>query len=459
MNVAVNQILQMTNTDKRFDLMILGMGMTGLSCAEFFHGSGKSMAIADSRYSPPGLETARTLYPDIQLYLGPFDPEILCSAKEIIISPGLSLSEPAISIARQAGVQVIGDIEIFCQKATRPIIAVTGSNGKSTVASLIYRMIEASGKQVKLGGNIGTPALGLLDKPEPDYYVLELSSFQLETTTSLNAAAAVVLNVTEDHMDRYAGLKEYAEAKLRIYNGTGTMVVNLDEEVVTSISINNRNVIYYTTGHPGNNEFGLLDINGNRYITFGDKAVCPVTDLPIHGIHNISNVLAALALGSAIGLHTDCMLEAVRNFQGLPHRCQWVARIKGADWYNDSKATNVGASCAAIEGLGGENNLILIAGGEGKGADFSRLAKVSSGRVREVILLGRDANRMAAVMQEVCKVSFAIDMESAVRLAFERSLTGDIVLLAPACSSLDMFRDYQHRGDEFVSAVARVSQE
>lgn len=459
MNVAVDQILCMKDIEKKFDVMILGLGKTGISCARFFSSGDKNIALADSRLEPPGLETARTLFPDIPIYLGAFDAEVLCSARELIVSPGLSPAEPAIDSARRAGIGIIGDIEVFCQQATRPIIAVTGSNGKSTVASLVYSMIERSGKQARLGGNIGVPALDLLNEAEPDFYVLELSSFQLETTRSLNAAAAVVLNVTEDHMDRYADLDEYAEAKLRIYRGTGAMVVNLDDDIVASVDRSNRNVICYTAGEPGISELGIREIDGRRYIAMGEKTVCAADELPLHGNHNLSNMLAALALGTAIGLPVDSMLAALRDFHGLPHRCQWVTRIKEVDWFNDSKATNVGACCAAIEGLAGSDNLILIAGGEGKGADFSRLAEVSPGRVKQAILIGRDANRLAAVLQDVCNVCFAVDLDTAVRLAFDTSVPGDVVLLSPACASLDMFTDYQHRGNEFVGAIARICRE
>ena len=456
MSVAVDHILRMTNIEKKYDVMILGLGKTGVSCAEFFHGQNKLVAIADSRLEPPGLESVCTQFPDIPLYLGPFDPDILCTAAELVVSPGLSIAEPAIDKASQAGVKVTGDIEIFCRHAASPIVAVTGSNGKSTVASLIYRMLKAAGKQVLLGGNIGTPALQLLREPAPDYYVLELSSFQLETTTSLNAVAAVVLNVSEDHMDRYANLREYAAAKLKIYNGTGAMIVNLDDEIAASISGNNRPVIRYSTGEPAAGEFGVRDVDGNSYIACGEKIICPVADLPLHGVHNISNALAALALGSAVGVPIDAMLSALRAFEGLPHRCQWVTRVNGVDWINDSKGTNVGASCAAIEGLAADRNLILIAGGDGKGADFTRLAEISAGRVREAILIGRDANRLAGVLEGVTTVNFATDMNAAVRLAFERSIPGDIVLLSPACASQDMYTDYQHRGNEFIDAIDRT---
>ena len=237
------------------------------------------------------------------------------------------------------------------------------------------------------------------------------------------------------------------------------MIINLDDEMVASMSASNRPVVRYTTRQPAAGEFGIRAVNGNSYIACGENPICPASELPLHGIHNLSNTLAALALGSAIGLPIDSMLTALRGFEGLPHRCQWVTRIKGVDWINDSKGTNVGASCAAIEGLAADRNLILIAGGDGKGADFTRLADVSAGRVREAILIGRDANRLADVLRGVTRVSFATDMNAAVRLAFDRSMPGDIVLLSPACASQDMFTDYQHRGNEFVDAIAGVCRE
>lgn len=457
MSAAVDHMIYMTNSKKKFDVVILGLGKTGTSCAGFYSGRSESVAIADSRDDPPGLETARSRFPDVPLYLGGFDRQLLCSAGVLVVSPGISVMEPAIQAAHKAGVRVIGDIELFCQNTTRPIVAVTGSNGKSTVASLVSKMIESAGQQVKLGGNIGLPALDLLSGPEPEFYVLELSSFQLETTSSLHAVAAVVLNVSEDHMDRYPGMEQYANAKTRIYNGCGTMIMNLDDEIVAATARPDRSSICYTGREPAAGEFGIHVRDGTRFIAYGENLICPESDLPLPGSHNTANAMAALALGTAIGLPMDSMVTALREFKGLPHRCQPVAQINGTDWINDSKGTNVGASCAAIEGLAGSNNLILIAGGDGKGADFSRLAQIAAGRVREAILIGRDANRMAAVLQDVTNINFAGDMEAAVTLAFAKASAGDVVLLSPACASLDMYTDYQQRGNAFIAALDRIS--
>ena len=457
MSLAPDKFLRTKPVEKKYDIVILGLGKTGMSCARFFTERGVSMALMDSRLHPPGLDAVKTSYADVPLYLGGFDWEVLASAREIIVSPGISIKEPAINRAHQAGVTVVGDIEIFCRHARRPIVGVTGSNGKSTVASLVHQMIQASGRTSMLGGNIGTPALDLLPGPEPEFYVLELSSFQLETTSSLNAAAAVVLNISEDHMDRYANLQEYATTKFRIYNGSGTMVINLDDKMGAAFSQENRQNIYFTVGVPGQRTYGIREYQGKQVIAYGDNDVCPVEYIPIHGRHNIANTLAALSLGTAIGLPTPGMLAGLRAFQGLPHRCQWLRRVDDVDWYNDSKGTNVGASCAAIQGLAGANNVILIAGGDGKGADFTPLAATAAGRVRSAILIGRDAARLAEVLRGVTNVCFALDMDAAVRLAHHQSRPGDIVLLSPACASLDMFTDYTQRGAEFAAALARVN--
>lgn len=459
MGLAIDKLSGMTSIDNKFDLVILGLGKTGISCVRFFSNKTKTIAIVDSRFEPPGLEIIANDFPDIPLYLGSFNEEILCSANELIVSPGIAINEQSIKQAIKAGVRVIGDIELFCQHVSKPIIAITGSNGKSTVAILFSKMIEASGKSVELGGNIGTPALDLFLKQEPDYYVLELSSFQLETTKSLNAIAAVVLNITEDHMDRYSNFKEYAFAKQRIYAGTGTMVINLDDDIVAAFTRNNRKTICYTTKGPGKNAFGIRVKNGNSYIVYGESDLIAITDLGIRGKQNISNAMAALALGTTINLPIESMLSVLQDFQGLPHRCQWISNINGVDWYNDSKATNVGATCAAIESLAGNNNMVLIAGGEGKGADFSKLAEVAAGRVKATILMGSDANRLANVLKGIVDIYFALDMNAAVKLAYGISAAGGIVLLSPACASFDMFEDYQQRGVEFIEAISRCSHE
>ena len=452
--------LDMTNTGKKFDLMILGMGKTGLSCLKYFSNRNKSIAMMDSREFPPELDSIKKGYPDIPLYLGKFDQEKICMAELLIVSPGISVNEPSIKTARECGIKIFGDIEVFCNNVSRPVLAVTGSNGKSTVASLISDMIENSGRQVKLGGNIGTPALDLISQDEPDYYVLELSSFQLETTESLNAIASVILNISEDHMDRYSGIESYTAAKKKIYTGTGTMVINLDDDLVSAMVTSDRKYICYTTrDNPRENTFYLTRNNGSIFITYANQQLLDINSLSLSGRHNVSNCMAALALGTAIGLPVAAMLTVLQKFQGLPHRCQWVTNLGGVDWYNDSKATNVGACRAAIEGLAGDNNIILIAGGQGKGADFSRLSEVCNGKVRAAVMIGADAGLLANAIQDSVEIYNSIDMVSAVALAHQLSRPGDIVLLSPACASLDMFDDYKHRGQVFINAVERLNRQ
>lgn len=456
---ALDKFSGMTNTDRKFEHLILGLGKTGVSCVSYLSGRSRSFAIADSRFDPPGLEKISREYPDIPVYLGAFDPDILATAQELIVSPGIAVSEPAIQKALHAGVKIIGDIELFCRHVAKPVIAVTGSNGKSTVASLISSMISASGKTAELGGNIGTPALDLIGREAPDYYVLELSSFQLETTNSLRAVAAVILNISEDHMDRYSNIDVYASVKQRIYENAENIVINLDDEILSGLAGLNKKCLCYSTDSAIKGDFGIHQNNARMYITNGQEDLIDVSDLPLRGMHNISNVLAALALGTIINLPIDSMVSALRGFKGLPHRCQFVANIHGVDWFNDSKATNVGACCAAVEGLAGDCNLILIAGGQGKGADFTRLAETAGGRVKAAILMGTDAGRMGDVLNGVTEVYFALDMDAAVILAKQISTAGDVVLLSPACASFDMFDDYQHRGSKFMEAVTGVEQQ
>jgi len=438
--------------------IIIGMGKTGLSCARFLAGRGQPFAIADSRNSPPELENFIRRYPDVEVYTGEFDPALLASAALLVISPGVPVAHPAIQYARAHGTQLTGDIELFARHANAPVVAITGSNGKSTVASLISTMIAASGLEVCLGGNFGTPALDFLDKPAPDFYVLELSSFQLETVSSLNAVVSVVLNISADHMDRYTGLDEYTGAKQRIYAGTGTMVINQDDSRVSAMKLADRNTIGFSLSEPDAGDFGLRQHDGQEWLSQGMILLMPVASMMLKGRHNIANALAALAMGQAIGLPFGKMADVLKSYSGLPHRCEWVAEFNGVTWINDSKGTNPGASCAAIEGLAHDNDMVLIAGGDGKGADFTELANSVSGRVHATVLVGRDANRIATALAGKTQVYFATGMDAAVRTAAEVARPGDKVLLSPACASLDMFRDYQDRGHRFIEAVISLKE-
>lgn len=442
-----------------YDYIIIGLGKTGLSCARFIAGQGHSFAVVDSRSHPPELEKFEREFAGVPLFRGEFDPALLASAGHLIVSPGVAMSHPAIQHALRHNIEVIGDIELFARHANAPVVAVTGSNGKSTVVALVSAMISAAGFDVCLGGNFGTPALSFLDRSAPDFYVLELSSFQLETVSSLDARAAVVLNITEDHMDRYTGLDDYALAKSRIYSGTGTMIINLDDNRVQAMSRPDRKSIGFSLSAPGPDNFGLIRRDGVDWLALGNQPLLPGTAMLLQGRHNISNALAALALGHAIGLPFEPMLTTLKNFTGLPHRCEWVADHGGVTWINDSKGTNPGAACAAIEGLAEGEDLVLIAGGEGKGADFSTLAKAVRGRVHDVVLIGRDAGIIASALQGSTVIHHATSLEGAVRKAAGLARPGDKVLLSPACASFDMFRDYQDRGHQFIESVIRYTME
>ena len=440
-----------------YDSVIVGLGMTGLSCIRHLARLGESLAAVDSRLQPPYLAEVRAEFPDLPLHLGDFDADFLPAAGRLVVSPGVSLDEAPIRVARDAGMEIVGDIELFARQCARPVVAVTGSNGKSTVATLVHHMVEQSGRSAALGGNIGSPALDLLVAPEPDFFVLELSSFQLQTTSSLNAAAATVLNLTEDHLDRHHSLADYAAAKERVYQGDGAMIINLDDAVARAMVRPHRQCLEFTLGKPRRGQFGVQDKGGESWLCRGEEALLATRELGIRGEHNHANALAALALGTAIGLPKEGMCRALRSFTGLPHRCRWVARIDDVDWFNDSKGTNVGASCAAIHGIATGRNVILIAGGDGKGADFAPLADVITAQVKALVLIGRDGPRIAQSVAGRAPLQYATDMQQAVLACKRAAQPGDVVLLSPACASFDMFSNYMARGDAFVAAVRELA--
>lgn len=433
-------------------VLIVGLGSTGLSAARFLAARGAALAVTDSRPEPPALAELKEELPDVAVFLGGFDAGAFERADCVVLSPGVSPHEPAVAAAQARGTPVIGDIELFARYAQAPVVAITGSNGKSTVTALLGEMARAAGREVRVGGNIGTPALELLQSTEPDLYVLELSSFQLETTESLDARAAVVLNVSEDHLDRYAGLDEYAATKARIYQGSGVMIVNADEPRVAPMSRTDRRLARFALTPPAAGDYGLCADAGREWLCRGAERLLPADALPLSGRHNLANALAALALAEAVGLPRDAQLRALRRFGGLPHRMQWVAERDGVTWFNDSKATNVGAALAAIAGAPGER-LVLIAGGEGKGQDFRPLRAAMQTRGRAAVLIGRDAVRIEAALDGVVPVAHAPDLPQAVALASGLAEPGDSVLLAPACASFDMFRGFEHRGEVFMAAV------
>lgn len=438
--------------------VVVGLGITGLSCVRYLRAQGQKCKVVDSRSNPPGLAELQAQFPEVEIELGGFDKQTLIQARELIMSPGVSLQTEAIAAAINAGVPVTGDIDIFSRKAQTPIVAVTGSNGKSTVVAVLAKILESAGKRVAVGGNLdaglGRPALDLLSD-EADFFVLELSSFQLETTEKLNAEVAVILNLSEDHMDRYADMNDYLKAKQRIFRGCRKIVCNRDEFVSRPPQFGELPVWDFGFSKPGVNGVGLLDSGSGQYLAYQFEPIIRVDELKIIGQHNIANVMAAIALALALDVELDAVADGIRKFSGLPHRCQWVREIRGIDFYNDSKGTNVGATVAAVEGLGQRTvgHVLLIAGGVSKGADFRPLIPVLNRWVREVILIGQDAMEIAALIDKDLPVHFAADLVEATALALAHADSGDAVLLSPACASFDMFDNFQHRGVAFTEAV------
>jgi len=436
--------------------LVVGLGRTGLSCVRHLSALGVPVAVCDSRREPPALERLAAEFPAVPVHLGGFPEGVLARAAALVVSPGVSPREPALAVAAARGQPVIGDIELFARAARAPVLAVTGTNGKSTVTTLVARMIEAAGRAVRAGGNLGPEALALLEDEPPELYVLEVSSFQLETTCSLEPLAAAVLNVSPDHLDRHASLVEYAAAKRRVFRGSGTMVLNADDPLVAAMREPGRRVLEFTLGPAGEGRFGLVEADGHEWLAVGARRYLPARELGLRGRHNVANALAALALGTAVGLAPERMVEALASFRGLAHRCELVAMKGGVRWYNDSKATNVGAAVAAIDGLAPEGPLVLIAGGEGKGQDFRALAQALPGKVRAVVLVGRDADRLERAIAGRVAVRRAGGMREAVRTAGALARPGDAVLLAPACASFDLYESYEHRGRDFAAAVGEV---
>lgn len=431
--------------------LVVGLGKTGLAVARFLARRGGEVAVTDDRAEPPGLAALKAELPDVALFLGGYSDAALARADSLVVSPGVAAQDPFVVRARALGLPVHGDIQLFAAAARAPIVGISGTNGKSTVTTLLGLMAAAAGRDVRVGGNLGTPALDLLEATEPDLYVLELSSFQLELTDHLPLAAGAVLNVAPDHLDRYADVAAYAAAKARLYYDAAVSVVNRDDPRVMAMGAAKRRVVSFGLDAPAAGQYGLAD----GWLARGGDKLMPMDNLKIPGRYNVANALAALALGAAVGLPDDAMLATLAEFRGLPHRMSFVAERGGVAWYNDSKATNVGAAVAAIAGAGSKP-VVVIAGGDAKGQQFGEFAVALAGRARAVVLIGRDADRIAAALGDSVMHERAADMDAAVRRAAELAQPGDRVLLAPACASLDMFANYAARGDAFAAAVGRL---
>ena len=446
--------------DKVVDTVIVGLGTTGMSVARYLSDQNREFAVVDSRQTPPCADELLSLNDSKPAYhFGDFKTPLLTNAQQVIVNPGIAVSTSEIASAKKAGAEVIGDVELFFReiKSSKPVIAITGSNGKTTVTTLLDLMAKESGIDVGTGGNIGTPALDLLTKPSTELFVLELSSYQLETTPSLQTLAAVILNLSEDHLDRYDNnIEQYAKAKALIYNNCQHVIYNREDQYSTRFatqSTNNKSICSFGLDKPAKGHYGLQTQEGIKWLAKGDDLLMPVSDIKQVGKHNLANSLAALALGEIAGFKLSAMLKVLSEFTGMQHRTQWVGKFNQVNFYNDSKGTNVGATLSALSGLSGKT--VLIAGGQGKGADFLPLKSVIVEKARAVVLIGADAEKISAIVHSSIPQSFADSMQEAVQQAYDFAdrEAGDNVLLSPACASFDMFENYIQRGQVFIEAV------
>ena len=451
-----------THTQKQ--VLVVGAGASGLSCVRHLLRHGCAVRLLDTRHIPPHLAELRRLLPAHAIHLGDWPAAAFDGVDEIVVSPGIGLDQPALAGAAGRGGPLLGGIELFARAVRRPVLAITGSNGKSTVTTLVGEMLRGAGLEVAVGGNLGPPALDLLTDPEPDAYVLELSSFQLERTHSLRPAVACVLNLSPDHLDRHASLADYAAAKARVLQGAGVAVLNRDDATVAGFATAlgpAQRVSWFGLGAPaGTDDVGLVQRADGPWLAHGAKALMPAAALRLPGRHNLANALAAVALVSAYGAPQPGALAALRAFAGLPHRTQWVAEHAGVAWYDDSKGTNVGATLAAIHGLAPtrpSGRLVLILGGQGKGQDFAPLRQALATHGRAAVLIGESTELLAATIGDAVPCERVADMPAAVAAAARLAQPGDGVLLSPACASFDMFTGYAERGDAFATAARALS--
>jgi len=429
-------------------VLVVGLGNTGISVAHYLQGLNFNFAIIDSRGKPPMMDEFFQQMPDTPVFTGGFDEAAFKVATHLVVSPGVSLNEQAIMKAIANGSKIVSDIDLFACSVDAPIVAISGSNGKSTVTTMLGEMAKATGMKVGVGGNLGTPALDLLAL-NAQLYVLELSSFQLERTSALNAVAATVLNVSADHLDRHVDMAEYAREKQRVFRGDGVMVINADDPVVYAMRDDSRKVFTFSINKKADFYLGYKD--DTEYLMHDDACLMPLAELPLEGRHNAANALAALALGVAVGLDEQIMCDALRIFKGLSHRMQRVAEIRGVTWVNDSKATNIGACVAALQGYA--RKVILIAGGDAKGADMNELTPAIKEKAKSVVLMGKDAGLIKQALNGCVPVYSADNMAQAVEIAAGLADVGESVLLSPACASLDQYKNYQDRGEKFTKAV------
>ena len=434
--------------DKNSKIVVVGLGKTGFSVAKFLHQMNFSFAVIDSRTKPPYNDKLLESFPDIAVFTGGFNESVFEIATHLIVSPGIALQNQEIKKAILSGVQLMSDIDLFSCSTDKPVIAITGSNGKSTVTTMLGAMGNAAHVKIVIGGNLGLPVLDMLSE-SAELYVIELSSFQLERTSALNATVATVLNISADHMDRHSSLENYIEEKQRVFTGDGIMVLNDDDCHVRAMARKGRELRIFSVNKKTG--FHLSTHQEDEWLMNEDQLIIKRSDLSVEGLHNVSNALAALVLGTVVGLDNQAMCEGLRRFGGLEHRMQRVAQVKGVTWVNDSKATNVGACIAALEGY--QCKVILIAGGDAKGADLDDLIFAIKQKVKCVVLLGKDADKIDNAIDGSVPSRKVNTMKEAVKTAAALAEKGESVLLSPACASLDQYKNYEERGQKFTEAV------
>ncbi len=435
--------------------VVAGLGISGVSAVNFLHENGYRVAVTDSRQLPPGHDQIPAT---VQTSFGKLDQDLLLQAEEIVISPGLDIKLPEIQAAIAKGIPVVSEIQILRRATDKPIVAITGSNAKSTVTTLIGLMAQDTGVKVAVGGNLGRPALDLT-RDDPDVYILELSSFQLETTSNLNAEVAVVLNMSEDHLDRHGDMAGYHAAKHRIFQGVKKVVFNRDDSLTRPLVPDVTPMQSFGLNAPDLKQYGILrEDNGTIWLARGRERLLKSSEMYIQGTHNVANALACLALGEAIGLPIDKMLETLKTFKGLEHRCEFVKEVAGVRYYNDSKGTNIGATLAALDGLGAAieaqgGKVAIILGGQGKGQDFTALRQSLKKYAKLAVLIGEDRPVIEKAIQGTTELLHAETLQEAVALCQQHTQAQDVVLLSPACASFDMFTGYPQRGHRFVEYV------
>jgi UDP-N-acetylmuramoylalanine--D-glutamate ligase len=433
--------------------LVVGMGKTGYSLACWLARQGISFDAVDSREDPPFLREFRRDFPDCRVQTGGFAGDLLANAREVLLSPGIDPALPPIAAASAGGARVCGDMELFWRAAQAPILAITGTNAKSTVTTLVGLMAQAAGIRSGCGGNLGVPALDLLD-PLASLYVLELSSFQLDIVVDFRAEVGAYLNLAPDHLDRYASMEAYGAAKQRIFRGCRVAVFNRADARTRPVTPVER-AVSFGLDAPAEGDYGLILQGADEWLARGAEPLMPAHELALRGRHNLANALAALAVAESGGIPREACLGVLRSYRGLPHRCQRVALAGGVDYIDDSKGTNVAAAVAALQGLAppAPSRVLLIAGGIAKEHEFDALAAELARCARVLLLIGRDALRIAEGVAGACPVEHCADLESAVQRAAVLAQPGDVVLLSPACASFDMFRNYEHRGEAFAAAA------